>query len=117
MKIIHKNDGIYIPYTLTQNKLKFDGKLTIRLNEYESDEPVHIDISLDKNDVPILGIIPDVSVRYAAEIDIPAREYKTEITGENILTEGQSDGEPIETSVPIEFNPDNITLTLWGLEE
>ncbi|MCC8110374.1 MAG: hypothetical protein LIO74_01690 [Ruminococcus sp.] len=45
---------------------------------------------------------------YVATIDIPAREY-TEVE-----TEGE-DGETTTTLEPVDFDIDNVTLTLWAL--
>ena len=112
MNIINKNEGTYIPYTLQGNILSFADELTLFLNKYERDNPVHIDICQDKFGNLVMGVIPGVAETYVAEIDIPAREY-TEVDS------GEVDdyGNEIYTSTPVPYNPDNTTLTLWGLEE
>jgi hypothetical protein len=114
MNIIYKNESPnahYIEYELNDDWLTLDGELTIALGKYERDEAAHIDICFDRNKNLVMGVIPGVAELYAAQIDIPAREY-------NIVEDGtDEDGNTIETAVAIEFNPDNITLTLWGLED
>jgi hypothetical protein len=113
MNVQHKNEerGVFISYDLEGNGLTLNEELVIKLNKYERDDPAHIDVCLDRNKNLVMGVIPGVADLYAAQIDIPAREY-------DYIEDGvDDDGNPKETAVPIEFDADRITLTLWGLED
>ncbi|GHV42502.1 hypothetical protein FACS189490_11610 [Clostridia bacterium] len=103
MNVIYKNDGSYIPYDLSGGKLTLNDELTLKLDKYERDDPAHIDVCLDRNGNLVMGVIPRLAELYAAQIDIPAREYAETVEGEEVVF----------TAVP--FSPDNATLTLWGL--
>ena len=110
MKIVYKNAGEYIPYELDGNKLSVNDELTLALDRYERDDPVHIDICRDKQENLVAGVIPGVADWYIAQIDIPAREY------DHIADGTDEYGNPKEVPVPAPFEPDNVTLTLWALE-
>ena len=111
MNIVNKNEGTYIPYTLTGNSLSINNELTLALDMYERDDPVHFDICYDKLDNLVMGVIPGVAEYYVAQIDIPARTYTQTDTGEV-----DEDGNEIYTPTPVPYDPDNTTLTLWALE-
>ncbi|GHV39060.1 hypothetical protein FACS189490_02030 [Clostridia bacterium] len=103
MNIVYKNDGVYPEYELTGNKLTIEDELTVNLAKYERDDDAHVDICKDNNGNLVMGIIPGAAEFYAAQIDIPAREYAETVEGEDVVF----------TAVP--FSPDNVTLTLWGV--
>ena len=112
MKIINKNEGRYIPYKLSKNSLSLNDELTLNLDKYERDDSVRIDICFDRNKTLVMGVIPGIAELYAAQIEIPAREY-TEVDSGKV----NENDEPIYVPEPVPFEPKNITLTLWGLEE
>ena len=112
MIIVNKNDGKYIPYNLEGNNLSFDGVLTLALDKYEHDNTAHYDICIDKVGNLVLGVIPGVAELYAAQLDIPARQYTQEESGEV-----DDDNNPLLIPQAVAYTPDNTTLTLWGLEE
>ena len=102
MIIVNKNEGTKIPYEVTGKKVCFDDDLTINLAKREDDDPVHIDICYDSDDALVLGAA--AGRRYVAEIDIPARTFQEETSGE-------------ETSiVPVPLDMTKVTLTLWAID-
>lgn len=102
MIIVNKNEGTKIPYEVTGKKVCFDDDLTINLAKREDDDPVHIDICYDSDGALVLGAA--AGRRYVAEIDIPARTYQEETSGE-------------ETSiVPVPLDMTKVTLTLWAID-
>jgi hypothetical protein len=112
MKIEYQNkNGNYVEWELNENRLTLGDELTIALNKYERDEDAHIDVCFDRNKNLVMGVIPGVAQTYAAQIDIPAREYDIADGPED------EDGNVTEIPVPAAFDPDNTTLTLWGLED
>lgn len=110
MNIIKKNDGEYIAYTVKSNKITFgDDELTLNLAAYERDDANHIDICRDKYGNLVTGVIPGLAEAYAAQIDIPAREY-------DFIADGvDENGNPKEVPVPQPFSMTKATLTLWAL--
>lgn len=106
MIIVEKNEGPKIDYeiqnTATKKKITFDDDLTINLAKREQDWDVHIDICYDADDELVIGTA--AGRRYVAELDIPARQY----------TPGETEEDP---PVPVPLNLDNVTLSLWSLED
>ena len=109
------NDAEYIPFDLTGSSLSFDGKLTLALDMYERDNPVHIDICYDRDKNLVMGVIPTISDLYVAQIDIPARQYAEAADGEAVEDGGEGGGG--RAPEPIPFSTENVTLTLWGQED
>lgn len=102
----------HIDYSLRNNRLTFDDKLTIKLDKYERDENAHIDICEDRYGNLVMGVIPGITTKYVAQIDIPARTYHDEETGES-----NENDEPVIVPVPAPYDPANTTLTLWEKED
>ena len=98
MIIINKNEGEKIPYEVTGTRICFDDELTVNLQKYEQDDPVHIDICYDRRKNLMLGTVR--AKAYVAEIDIPARQY-----------EPGEDG----ALTPVALDMDTVTLTLWAI--
>ncbi|SHK14195.1 hypothetical protein [Tepidibacter formicigenes] len=110
MKIIEKNEGKKIDYTITENKITFADELMLNLKKYERDDPNHIDVCLDRFGNLVSGVIPGVAEVYVAQIDIPAREY-------DFIADGvDENGEPKEVPMPLPFDMEKCTLTLWALK-
>lgn len=104
VKKIPETGKKFLSYEVDGNSLELnDGDTIINLKKRERDDDVHIDYSLDPFGMLINGTDGKY---YAAQIDIPARKY-TEEKG--------SDGETTRTAVP--FSMDNVTLTLWELND
>jgi hypothetical protein len=105
MIIVEKNIGPKIDYeiqnTATKKKITFDDDLTINLAKRQEDYAVHIDVCYDEDDALVLGAA--AGRRYVAELDIPARQYDVDDSGE----------EPVVTPVPLDL--DTVTLTLWSI--
>lgn len=109
MKIIEKNEGVKISYVVKTTKITLDDELMMNLERYERDDPNHIDICRDKYGNLVSGVIPGTAEKYVAQIDIPARDY-------DYIADGvDDDGKPRELQIPIPFNMDNCTLTLWAI--
>lgn len=106
MIVVNKNDGPKVSYTIAGNVISFrDGELSLDLEKYERDFPVHIDICENEFGMLTVGI----SRRYVAQIDIPEREYQYVENG----TDEQ--GNPKYDKVAVPFNLDRVTLTLWAI--
>jgi hypothetical protein len=104
VNIVEKNEGEKINIEVVDTKITLAGEMTLDLEKYERDFDVHIDICTNEFGFMMFGI----NERYVAQIDIPARAYDTIIDGED------EDGNPMEKQVPIPFNMDNVTVTLWA---
>ena len=106
MIVVHKNEGAKINYNLTGNVLSF-GELTLDLEGYERDFPVHLDICMSKFGFLTMGL----SEKYVAQVNIPERQY-------TMVPDGvDEEGNPVETPVANPFDISHVTLTLWRLEE
>ena len=103
--------GNFIPYEINGNALMFNDKLMVKLDKYERDAAAHYDVCLDKFGSLVMGVIPGVAELYAAQIDIPARQYIEVDSGKTDI-----DGNEIFIPTPVPFDPANTTLTLWGQE-
>lgn len=109
MKIVEKNVGDKIDYSVSGTKLNINDELILDLARYERDFDVHIDISEDWAGMLTMGIAD----RYVAQIDIPARQYN-EVPAE--VVEGtEIEGEQTKLE-PVPFSMENVTLTLWAIE-
>ncbi len=104
MKVVNKNEGEKIKYSVRGNKLTLREEITIDLEKYERDFDLHVDISEDWMGLLTMGI----GRKYIAEIDIPARKY-----AEVEKNEGTDENETIPEAVP--FSMENVTLTLWAI--
>lgn len=116
MKIIEKDLGQKIDYTVKGTKLNINDELILDLARYERDFDVHIDISEDWAGMLTMGLAD----RYVAQIDIPARKYnELEIETENIIEndEGTEEREKTISLEPVPFSMENVTFTLWAIEQ
>lgn len=110
MIVVEQNDGEKIAHSVSGNKITFgDDELTINVEKYERDDATHIDICRDKYGNLVTGVIPGLAENYAAQIDIPPREYEYIVDGVD------DNGEPREVPVPLPFDMKKCTLTLWAL--
>jgi DNA/RNA endonuclease G (NUC1) len=113
MKIVEKNEGRKIDYTVSGTKLNFaDGELTLNLARYQQDESVTKDIMVDND-----GYLTTGHGRYyAAQVEIPAAEYK-EIATQQEDSES-SEGTMHETvereRLPLDMS--KVTLYLFSVE-
>ena len=58
-------------YTVSKTKVTFDDELMLNLAKLERDFDVSVDICIDKFGMLVTGL----GVKYAAQIEIPARQY------------------------------------------
>ena len=108
MRILRKNDGKYVDYSLTGTVLSLrEGELTLNLAELERDYAVDIDISEDAAGRLTLG----ASHRYVAQLELPARRSIVEKTGI-----ADDFGFPVLRRVYSHINTDDVVLTLWGVK-
>lgn len=106
MKVVEMNVGKKIEYEVTGTKLMFKDELMLNLERMERDFDVHIDVCKDKFGMLTMGL----SENYVAQIDIPARRYDSQSNGYD------AESNEIIVQVPVAFNMDNVTLTLWNME-
>lgn len=111
MNVIHKNEGAKVQYTVRGSKITFDDEVTYNLAKYERDEDSHIDLCRDKFGNLVSGVIPGMAERYVAQIEIPGRSYDYVLDGED------EDGNPKQKQVAVPLDMDNVTLTLWSMED
>lgn len=105
MIIIEKTPGTKIDYTVNGTNITFEGDcsdLKLKLAKLQQDWPIHKDICIDEDGDLTLGVA--TGRYYAAEVDIPAREYEE--------PEGDEGG-----ATPKPLDMDKVTLALWGLDD
>lgn len=110
MNIIYKTPEAqtnHVDYEIDGNYLTV-GAITLRLDKYERDYDIHMDICRDKFGNLTTGVIPGWSILYVAQIDIPARTYHEVDSGET-----NDDGEAIMKPEADPFDMSKATLTLW----
>ena len=112
MNVIEVNEGTKIPYSVSKTKITFDDELMLNVQKLEREFDVCIDICIDKYGMVTTGL----GVKYAAQIEIPAREY-TEHTEENpdYDPEDETSRETITTKEPVPFSMANVTLKLYAI--
>lgn len=99
MKIIEKNEGPKIPYSVEDKKICFDDDLTINLQKRQKDGTTeHIDVCYDNDRELVIGAAAGRA--YVAELDIPPIEYD----------------ESGEERTPLPLDMDKVTLSLWAIE-
>lgn len=106
MKVVEMNIGQKVEYEVIGTKIMFQDELMLNLEKMERDFEVHIDICEDKFGMLTMGL----SENYVAQIDIPARQYESKLNGYD------SESNEIIVQVPVAFNMNNVTLTLWSME-
>lgn len=112
MNVIEVNAGPKIPYSVSKNKITFNDELMLNLEKCERDFDVCIDVCIDKYGMVTTGL----GVAYAAQIEIPARQY-TEETVENpdYDPEDSTSHENITNREPVPFSMANVTLKLYAI--
>lgn len=112
MNVIEVNAGPKIPYSVSKNKITFNDELMLNLEKCERDFDVCIDVCIDKYGMVTTGL----GVAYAAQIEIPARQY-TEETVENpdYDPEDSTSQENITNRESVPFSMANVTLKLYAI--
>lgn len=114
---IPENAEKVISYDVDGNMISFnDEELALNLKKREKDYPVHIDICTDKMGALVCGTVS--GLRYVAQIDIPAREYKeVRVENPNYNPDDEMSQETITTMEAVPFDINKCTLTLWEMED
>lgn len=108
MKIRYKNSGTYPSWGLDGTMLTLGGALHLNLPALAKDTPAHYVISADPDGKLALGI----GWRYAAELDLPAKQYAIEKIG---YTDDY--GYPALRKVALPYTAEDAVLTLWAKKE
>lgn len=117
MKIVEMNQGKKIDYSLAGTTLDFaDGALALNLARYQQDEPVVRDIMVDAD-----GYLTTGRGRYyAAQVEIPAREYEESTfpagEAEPMAEGGEGTTTESVTRTPLPLNTDEVTLRLFAVD-
>ena len=113
MKIVEMNEGKKIDYELNGTTLDFaNGALALNLARYQQDEAVIRDIMVDAD-----GYLTTGKGRYyAAQIEIPAREYEESKLQSGKTNLGQQDRDESIERVPLPLDTDKVTLHLFSID-
>jgi hypothetical protein len=102
------NEGEKISLEQNGYKLIFgDDELAVRVDKYQKDEPVHLDICVDKNQNLVIGV--GVGRYYVAQVDIPEIQYQDieTVQGEETITSHEA--------IPLDMG--EVTVTLWSMDD
>lgn len=112
MNVIEVNEGAKIPYSVSKNKITFADELMLNVQKLERDFDVCIDICIDRFGMVTTGL----GVKYAAQIEIPAREYAEKVEqNPDYDPEDENSKETITTMEPKPFSMANVTLKLYAI--
>ena len=113
MKVVEVNVGEKIPYTVSKTNVSFDDEVLLILSKLERDFDVSVDICIDKFGMLVTGL----GVKYAAQIEIPARQYvDKEQVNPDYDPEHENSQKTIMVPEPVSFSMDNVTLKLYSIE-
>lgn len=116
MEIIYKDEGTFVDYEVSGNKITFDDELMLNLVRYQRDDATVIDICRDSKTGTLVCGVPEAG-KYVAQVGIPAREYVT--TTKEIDTQseevGHDDETMEETREAVPFDIKVCTLSLWSV--
>ena len=113
MKVIEVNVGEKIPYTTSGTKITFDDELMLNLAKLERDFDVNVDICIDKYGMIVTGL----GVKYAAQIEIPARQYtEKKIDNPDYDPDDENSQQTIMVPEPVPFSMNNVTLKLYAID-
>ncbi|MCD7826361.1 MAG: hypothetical protein LUH14_10440 [Clostridiaceae bacterium] len=114
MNVVEVNVGTKIGYSVSKNKITFADELTLNCEKLERDYAVCIDICIDKNEMITAGQLGEM---YAAQIEIPARQYtEEEVENPDYDPEDSNSTETITERTPVAFSMSNVTLKLYAIE-
>lgn len=112
MKVIEVNEGEKIPYAVSKTKVTFDDELMLNLSKLERDFDVGVDICIDRFGMIVTGL----GVKYAAQIEIPARKYADkEVENPDYDPEDEDSKPTVIVPEPVPFSMDNVTLKLYAI--
>lgn len=113
MKVVEVNVGKKIPYTVSKTKVTFDDELMLNLSKLERDFDVNVDICVDKFGMIVTGL----GVKYAAQIEIPARKYiDKEVENPDYDPEDEMSQQTTTVPEAVPFSMDNVTLKLYAID-
>lgn len=112
MKVIEVNEGKKIPYSVRTSKITFNDELMLNLEKMERDFPVSIDVCIDKYGMVTTGL----GVKYAAQIEIPARYYiESRTANPEYNPDDDMSQKTIVTREAAPFSMTNVTLKLYAI--
>lgn len=112
MNVIKLTEGEYIDYSVSKTKITFEDELMLNVQKLERDFDVTVDICIDKYGMIVTGL----GVKYAAQIEVPARQYvDKEVQNPDYDPEDPQSKETIIKKEPVPFSMDNVTLKLYGI--
>ena len=112
MNVIKVTEGEYIDYSVSKTKITFEDELTLNVQKLERDFDVTVDICIDKYGMIVTGL----GVKYAAQIEVPARQYvDKEVQNPDYDPEDPQSKETIIEKEPVPFSMENVTLKLYGI--
>lgn len=119
MEIINQGTGKKIPYEVQGTFIAFnEGELALDLRKYERDFARTLDICRDK----FGGLTMGLGENYAAQIEIPAREYEyVEAEGVGAPAavyenkEQSAEAEITMLKQPLPLDMDKVKLVLWDI--
>lgn len=120
VKHIPEDGTNFIEYSVRKNNLDLnDGDTVINLAKRERDDDVHIDFCFDYTGMLINGTAD--AKNYVAQVDIPARKYTDEeVDNPDYDPDQEESSENRKTIIKHEavpFSMDNVTLTLWAIDQ
>lgn len=120
LKLVPENAENVIPYEVKKNNLDLnDGDIIINLAKRERDDATHIDFCFDPFGFLVMGT--DTGMKYVAQVDIPARQYKEETVENPDFNADEEESEmnrkTITKKVAVPFDINRCTLTLWEVED
>lgn len=112
MNVVEVSAGPKISYSVSKNKITFEDELMLNLEKCERDFDVTIDVCIDKYGMVTTGL----GVKYAAQIEIPARQYNdVEVPNPDYNPDDETSQKTIINKEPVAFNMNNVTLKLYGI--
>ena len=108
MKVVEVSVGKKIEYSVSKSKITFADELMLNCEKLERDYDVCVDICIDKNGMVTAGQLGE---KYAAQIEIPARQYTEREVPNNTVVQ-----EYITEKKPVAFSMANVTLKLYAIE-
>lgn len=113
MKVVKVTEGEYIDYSVSKSKITFADELTLNLEKRERDFDVSIDVCIDGDGAVTAG---QLGLKYAAQIEIPARQYtEEEADNPEYDPEDSTSRKTIINKVPVPFSMNNVTLKLYAI--
>lgn len=112
MNVVEVNEGKKIQYTVSKTKIAFDDELILNVEKLERDFPVTVDICIDKFGMVVNGL----GVKYAAQIEVPARAYGEKEIDNPQYEEGSEQPKRISVPDPQPFSMDRVTLKLYAID-